>query len=319
MRIVFFGTGRFGLPTFDSIRGDRHDIALVVTQPDRPRGRNLETTPTIIKQAAQEAGLPVFAPDDANSPDAVARIAACKADLGYVVAYGQKIGPEVRGAFPAGTVNLHGSLLPAWRGAAPVQWSVISGDAEAGVTVFRLEDRMDAGPILTQRRTAIGTDETADELHDRLAHIGCDAVRAALELLSRDPRTPGTPQDESAATRARKLNKADGLIRFDAPAAALANRVCGLWSWPGANCRFVSQDGKRDERVTLARAVRYEGRGSGGEPGTISDVMSVAAMEGDLMILEIKPAGGRLMAWQDFVNGRRVQPGDRFVPIEPRE
>lgn len=319
MRIVFFGTGRFGLPTFDSIRGDGHDIALVVTQPDRPRGRKLETTPTIIKQAALEAGLPVFAPEDVNTSESVACIAACKADLGYVVAYGQKIGAAVRGAFPAGTVNLHGSLLPAWRGAAPVQWSVINGDAEAGVTVFRLVDRMDAGPILTQRRTAIGVDETADELHDRLAHIGCDAVRAALELLSRDPQTPGTPQDETAATRARKLNKADGLIRFDAPAAALANRVCGLWSWPGANCRFVSHDGKRDERVTLARAVRYEGRGSGGEPGTISDVMSVAAADGDLMILEIKPAGGRLMAWQDFVNGRHVQPGDRFVPIEPGE
>jgi methionyl-tRNA formyltransferase len=109
------------------------------------------------------------------------------------------------------------------------------------------------------------------------------------------------------------------MIRFDAPAAALANHVCGLWSWPGANCRFVSHDGKRDERVTIARAICYEGRGSGGEPGAISDVMSVAAMEGDLMILEIKPAGGRLMAWQDFVNGRRVQPGDRFVPIEPGE
>jgi methionyl-tRNA formyltransferase len=331
MRIVFFGSSRFGLPTFDSIRGDGHEIALVVTQPDKPRGRHLALSPTVIHAAADEAGLPVICPGDVNAPDVVERIRACRADVGYVAAFGQKIGVAVREAFAAGAVNLHGSLLPAWRGAAPVQRAVMNGDVETGVTVFRLVDRMDAGPTLVQRRTAIGEDETADELHDRLAHIGCDAVRAALALLSRDPKTHGVAQDESAATRAPKLTKADGLIRFDAPAARVAHRICGLWSWPGAQCRFVSEDGRRDERVTLARARTCEARpgqatrssaaGDSGaaaaeKPGSVTDVLGVQAGDGEINILEIKPSGGRLMNWPDYVNGRHVRPGDRFVPLE---
>jgi methionyl-tRNA formyltransferase len=253
-----------------------------------------------------------------------ARLKSLSADLAYVAAFGQKIGRELLGAFPVGIINLHASLLPALRGAAPINWAIINGDDMTGVTVFRLVEKMDAGPVLMQRRTEIGDTETADELHDRLARIGCDAVRATLELLAAQPETPGTPQDAAKATIAPKLSKRDGHIRFDQTAATIADRICGLWGWPGASCRYVSADrrsaatgGRRDEIVTLARARRHEGDGAvSGEPGRLTDILTVQTAAGELEILEIKPAGGRLMAWQDFVNGRHVAPGDSFISIE---
>jgi methionyl-tRNA formyltransferase len=320
MRILFFGSGDFAVPTFDSIAHDGHEIVAAVTQPDRPRGRGKAPLPTPLKVVALEAGVPVISPENVNAPEVVSRLVSFEADLAYFAAFGQKIGRQLLEAFPVGIVNLHASLLPALRGAAPIQWSVINGDAETGVTLFRLVKRMDAGPIIIQRRTAIGTDETASELHDRLARIGCDAVREGLKLLEADPTLPGEPQDASRVTLAPKLSKADGRIRFDMPAKQLANRVNGLWSWPGATCRFKSADAKRDEIVTLARAVPYEGQicpaASPDDFGRITEVMAVQTPDREMTLVEIKPAGGRLMPWRDYVNGRRVKPGDRLCPVE---
>jgi methionyl-tRNA formyltransferase len=239
------------------------------------------------------------------------------ADLVCVAAFGQKIGKELLTAFRGIVISCLAAPRP---GAALINWAIINGD-ETGVTVFRLVEKMDAGPILMQRRTEIGDVETADELHDRLARIGCDAVRATLKLLAAQPDTPGTAQDAAKATMAPKLSKNDGHI------ALISRRPnsptdSGLRSWPGATCRYLSADGRRDEIVTLARARPYEGRSPraetavADEAGRITDVLSVRAADGELEILEIKPAGGRLMPWQDFVNGRHVAAGDRFLQIE---
>lgn len=321
MRVLFFGSGEFAIPTLRSIAHDGNEVVTVVSQPDKPRGRGKDVTPTPAKCEALELGLPVVTPPDVNAPEVVSHLLSLKADLAYVAAFGQKIGSTLLGGFPVGIVNLHASLLPSLRGAAPIQWAVINGVQETGVTVFRLVEKMDAGPVLVQRRTLIAPDETADELHERLSRIGCDAVRATLELLQRDPAAPGEPQDTSRVTYAPKLSKTDGHIRFDAPARALASRIRGLWSWPGAICRFVSADGQRDEQVTIARAVPYEIRtraaDSPDEPGRINEMMRVQTADAELEILQVKPAGGRLMDWQDFVNGRHVREGDRFVPVEP--
>jgi methionyl-tRNA formyltransferase len=320
MRILFFGSGEFAIPTLRSIAEDGHEIVAVVTQPDRPRARGKELSPTPVKTAAIERGHSVLTSENVNAADWTARLTSLGADLAYVAAFGQKIGNGLLNAFPAGIVNLHASLLPALRGAAPINWAIINGDATTGVSVFRIVEKMDAGPVLIQRRTDIGDIETSDELHDRLARIGCDAVRAALELLTADPHTPGTSQDATKATTAPKLSKADGQIRFDQPASKLADRILGLWSWPGATCRYQSEDGRRNEVLTLARARPYEGHAprprSAEEIGRITDVLSVQAGEGELEILEIKPAGGRVMSWQDFVNGRHVRAGDRLVAVE---
>ncbi len=319
MRILFFGSSDFAIPTFASILNDGHQMLTAVTQPDRPRGRGKRPTPTPVKAFAVEKGIPVITPEDVNVPDVADHLISLNADLGYVASFGQKIGPVLLEAFPAGMVNLHASLLPAWRGAAPIQWSVINGNRETGVTVFRLVEKMDAGSVLVQRRTAINDDETAEELHDRLARIGCDAVRATLEILQDDPTSPGTPQDPEKVSRARKLRKADGCVAFDQPVAKVSKRICGLWSWPGAACRFVSADGSRDEQVILARAIPYEGKprpaASPDDLGRITDVMSVQCVDGELALLQVKPAGGKLMDWRDFVNGRHVRAGDRFVPL----
>ncbi|MEK6644029.1 MAG: methionyl-tRNA formyltransferase [Planctomycetota bacterium] len=319
MRIAFFGSGEFALPTFDSIRMDGHEIVIVVSQPDKVRGRGKDVTPTPVKAAALGEGLEVLTPTDVNVAEVVAKIKAARADLAYVAAFGQKIGQELLNAFPVGIVNLHGSLLPAWRGAAPIQRSVMNGDHETGVTVFRIVEKMDAGPVLMMRRTAIGDTETADELHDRLSRIGCDAVRETLRLLTTEPTAPGESQDESRATLAPKLKKTDGHISFDHSTLALAHRICGMWSWPGAACRFVSVDGRRDEVVILARARAYQGRpdSAGLTPGTLTELLNVRTSDGELEILEIKPSGGSLMEWRDYVNGRHVKPSDRFLPIEP--
>lgn len=320
MRILFLGSGEFALPTFRSIREDGHQIVTLVTQPDKVRGRGRRTSPTPVKAMALEAGVPVLTPADVNAPEVVDQIRSLNADLAYAAAFGQKIGPELLEAFPAGIINLHASLLPALRGAGPIQWSIINGDRETGVTVFRIVEKMDAGPILVQRRTAIGADETADELHDRLARIGCDAAREALEALEADPALPGAPQDQTKVTLAPKLKKEHSAIAFDEPVKKLAGRIRGLWSWPGAKCRFRSADGSRDEEVTLARAAPYEGRAvpaaASDDLGRITEMLALQGVDRELTILEIKPANGRLLAWPDFVNGRHVRPGDRFLPLE---
>jgi len=319
MRILFLGSGEFGVPTFRSLQSDGHDIVAVVSQPDRPAGRGKALQPTPLKAFAQSAGFRVLTPVDVNAAEVVAELRNMRADLAYVVAFGQKIGPDLLTMFPVGIINLHGSLLPAYRGAAPVQRAVLNGELESGVTIFRLVEKMDAGPILAQRRTAIAPDETADDLHDRLARIGCDCLRAALDRLLANPADPGEQQDASCATMAPKLKKSDGWADFTSPAASAAARINGLWSWPGAAVRFVSADGKRNELVTLARVRPAETPAaiSKSTPGVVTDVLHVACAAGELELLELKPASGKLMDWRSFVNGRHVKPGDRFERVEP--
>lgn len=318
MRIVFFGAGEFGLPTLESLRGGSIDIALVVTQPDRKAGRGRHTSPTPINQKAAELRLPVTAVANVNEPEFIDRLATCKADVGVVIDFGQKVGPAARGAFRGGCINLHGSLLPLYRGAAPVQWAVIRGETNTGVTVFKLVDRMDAGPILSTRELAIDQRETAAELHNRLAALGPPAVWDALRMFENDRVPDGTPQNDTMATKAPKFTKQDGRIDFDDIAETIARRIRGLWTWPGAACRFIATNPSRDETVTIARAIAITGSPSPPTPGVLDDDLRVFAREGCIEILEIKPQSGKLMTWRDFVNGRRAKPGDQFerLPID---
>jgi methionyl-tRNA formyltransferase len=312
MRILFVGSGDFAEPTLHFL-AEEHEVVAVVTQPARKAGRGQATRHTPVRQLASRYELTVIEALDINEPALVSRLAGLGAELGIVIAFGQKIGPELLAVPPAGFVNLHASLLPRYRGAAPYQWTVINGEEKAGVTVFRLTAGMDAGPILTQRWTHVRPQETAAELHDRLAHVGPDAVRAALALYA-DGRVPeGEPQDPGHVTRAPKLRKRDGWIDFARPAAVLQHFVCGMWSWPGATCVFESADGSRRERVTLARARVGDPQPADAPPGTLDVRLFAATGEGWLELLELKPAAGRLMTWPEFVNGRHVRPGDRFV------
>ena len=317
MRIVFFGSGEFGIPCLRMLQHEGHALPLVITQPDRPAGRGRAPHPTPIRAFALELGLETVATPRVNEPDVAARVRAAGAELAVVIAFGQKIGRALIDMFPVGIVNLHGSLLPRWRGAAPIQWSIMSGDEQAGVSVFRIVEKMDAGPLLSHRRTQIKPAETAEELHDRLAAIGCDALKAAMERLVRDPRDPGDPQDESLVTVAPRLSKADGRLDFARPAIELERRINGLYSWPGARCRFVSQAGRQEE-VILARALAdaaLAGPTPPSEVGVVTLRGGVMSGRGELAILEILPQNSRKMSWEDFVNGRHVRPGDRFESL----
>ena len=316
MRIAVFASGRFALPALRSVHNSSHDIACVITQPPRPAGRGRKPRPTPVAEFADAETLELWTTERVNEPDTVSRLGDLQLDLGLVIAFGQKLGPPVMSAFRSGCVNLHASLLPRYRGAAPIQWAIMRGEPHTGVTVFRLTDRMDAGPILAARQTMIRPDETADELHDRLARIGPDAVGAALVRFQDDPNPAGIAQDDAEATRAPKLTKRDGYVTFNQPAMTLARTINGLWSWPGATAEYVSADGRRRECVTLARArVAQSAEPPIGECGVLGHGLHVASPDGWLEILEIRPQAGRVLAWPEFVNGRRTRPGDRFTAV----
>jgi methionyl-tRNA formyltransferase len=254
--------------------------------------------------------------EDVNTTEVVAKIRSLRARLGLVIAFGQKLSTELLASFPAGCINLHASLLPKYRGAAPINWAILRGEEETGCTVIRVGERIDAGPVLVTRATRIEPDETAGELHDRLACIGVEAVEAALKLFESDGVPEGTPQNEAEATRAPKLKKSDGFIRFARPAEEVTRHLRGMTPWPGATARFQSRGG-RSEDVAITRARPITGVTAATDlPGTIDARLFVAVQDGFIEILEIRPQSSRKMGWTDFVNGRHVVAGDKFVTPE---
>lgn len=316
MRVVYFGSGDFAVPTLRWLVNSRHELLKVVSQPDRPAGRGKAMQPTPVSERAAVEGLQAIRFEDVNRPEVVAEFAKLNADIAVVAAFGQKLLEPLRSAFRLGCINLHASLLPKFRGAAPINAAILAGESRTGVTVFRLVDRMDAGPILLTRQTMIGATETAGELHDRLAGVCCDAIGAALDLLEKDPGFQGEPQEESQATYARKLKKSDGYLDFAEPAERLALLVRAMWPWPGARCRFVPAAGSgKPVEMTVVSATAVPASASGA-PGTLTPLLTAATGRSTLELHSVQPAGSRPMTWQEFVNGRRAQPGDRLERIE---
>jgi methionyl-tRNA formyltransferase len=291
-----------------------HQIAAVVTQPARGSGRGQRVTRTPVRAVADELGLRSIEPENVNDDAVVGELRDLEAELAIVIAFGQKIREPLRKTMRGGFINLHASLLPSYRGAAPINWAIAKRENKTGCTVFRLVDRMDAGPILSMTETQIGPTETAGELHDRLSELGIDTMRDALSQFETGKVPDGTPQDDSRATTARKLSKEDGHIQFDQPASDIVGQIHGMTPWPGARAKFVSSD-DRWENVTILRARTVESPHVKNEsPGGVTDQGFVTTGEGTLEILEIKPSSGRVMRWRDYVNGRQVGPGDRFAP-----
>lgn len=314
MRIVFLGTGDFGVPALHALRAASHEIMRAISQPDRPAGRGRTIQPTPIHAASDALGLPHVQAADVNALDRKTHFG--DAEIGVVAAFGQKIGPEVLAALPRGLVNIHGSLLPKFRGAAPFQRAIIEGAVETGVTVFQLNERWDAGAIWGRKATTICENETADELHDRLAKLGAELIVEVLNDIAAGTQTPET-QDTSQVTRAPKLNKTEGTVDWSQPASRIVRRIHGLWSWPAAACMFVSRSGK-SERLLIARAkvAGEETKPTGAfPPGTFLPDRTVQAGVGCVRLLEVRPAGKKLMPFEAFANGRQVAPPDRLEPI----
>jgi methionyl-tRNA formyltransferase len=302
LRVLFYGTPAFALPTLSALLV-RHDVVAVVTQPDRPAGRGQRLSTPAVKDAALRARLPVLQPTRLRDEGWDERLRSLTPDVAVVVAFGQIL-PAATLAVPTrGSVNVHASLLPRYRGAAPVAWAVINGEAETGVTTFQMDAGMDSGPILLQRAVGIGPEETAGELLGRLAGLGAELLIETLDRL--DSLLP-RPQDHGAATRAPRLRKEDGVLDWTRPASELAARVRGLNPWPGA---FVPSTGPDHGRLTIWRATSLPGNGPPGHLVETGRALAIGTGAGLLLPLEVQLANRAVMSWQSFLRGARLAPG----------
>jgi methionyl-tRNA formyltransferase len=302
LRIAFAGSGAFGTPTLQALAA-LGEVVLVATAPARPAGRGLAATPTPIAQQAATLGLPLLETSDLNAPECVAQLAAAAPQVLVVIAFGQKLAPEVVSL--AFSINLHASLLPRFRGAAPIQRALMAGDTETGLCTISLAARMDAGAIHAVRRVAIDPRETAAELHDRLAALGPDLVLETIEAWQRG-ELRSTQQEESVATRAPKIGRGDAWIDFSRPAEALRGWIHGLSPRPGCTLR-VGDPAAAPLRVLRVETGSEAGRGS---PGTLDPDGVLHCAEGTrLRLLEVQPAGGRAMSWAEWLRGHPIEPG----------
>jgi len=316
MNLVYLGSGEFGVPCLDALKASAHTLALIVTQPSNPAGRGRKPQPTPVAQWATVHAVPFAETDNVNSPEMIARIADYRPDVLVVIAFGQKIGPELVKLAAKGAINVHASLLPKYRGAAPINWAILRGETRTGNSIITLAEKIDAGDIVAQSETTIGPLETAGELHDRLAQLAAPLLLDTLDKIDAGTATY-TKQDSAQVTYAPKLHKVDGLLDFAESAESLALKIRGFWPWPGTAAGFVSQQTQKTARVVIALAEVVSATGKAPlPPGTFDDDLNVVCGTGRLRILKLKPAGSGLMDFKAFVNGWRVRPGDRLVKIE---
>ncbi len=322
MRIVFAGSGTFGLPTLRALVDGGQDVVLVVTQPDRPAGRGRAVRMGPVKRFARERGIEVFQPEDVNTRASVGRVRAAGPDLLLVVAYGQILGGDLLRVPTYGAINLHGSLLPKYRGAAPINWAIIRGETETGLSVIAMTEEMDAGDILGQRPTAIGPDETAGHLHDRLAHLGARLVTEVVREIPLD-EVERRRQNPTQATLAPRLRKSDGRVDWRRNAQDVYNHLRGVTPWPGAFTFLPPSGGKkRPLRLVIDRAALSPAAARRGRPGEVlaagAEGIDVACDRGEVRLLELTPAGKRGMTAGEFLNGHPLGPGDRFLGKEEK-
>ncbi len=316
MRIVFFGSAEFGVPCLRAMHEDGGiDIAHVFTQPARKAGRGMKLIPTPVAIWASENGMECSEAENINSPEMVEKVAACKAELLVVIAFGQFISSKVIDLHKYRAINVHGSLLPKYRGAGPINRPIINGDAETGITVITVEKKMDTGDMLDCAKIAIEDDDDAQSVHDKLAEVSPPVLIDCIKKIA-DGTAVYTPQDESQATEAPKLQKSDGFIDWADTAESINNRIRGLWPWPGVQAEFVSKATGKSCRVTIAKARVVNCSEQAAECGVVDDEENIICGGGCLKIIQIKPAGGKVMDFKSFVNGRAVQAGDVFKSVE---
>lgn len=316
MRIVYCGSGEFGLDCLDAILRSSCELLHVFTQPQRPAGRGQKPRLCAVGTWAEQNKINCTGVENINEPGVIEQIRSLRPDLLVVIAFNQKIGAELIQLPPKGAINVHGSLLPKYRGAAPINWAIINGETETGVTIITLADKMDSGKILAQGKIPIGSDDSSDIVHDRLARIA-----APLLIETIDKIEAGTasyePQDHCKATKAPKFKKSDGFVDFNDPAEAIRNKIRGMWPWPGAQACYASGKGRRPERLTIVAAeVAATNESISAIAGEFDEQLNVICGKDSLKIIKLKPAGGRVMDFKAFVNGRAVKCGDSFLSIE---
>ncbi|TGP24367.1 MULTISPECIES: methionyl-tRNA formyltransferase [unclassified Mesorhizobium] len=309
LRVIFMGTPDFSVPTLSAIAGAGHDIAAVYTQPPRAAGRRgLELTPSPVQREAERLGLEVRTPASLKSEPEQQAFAALRADVAVVVAYGLLLPKPVLEATRLGCLNAHASLLPRWRGAAPIQRAIMAGDAETGMMIMRMEEGLDTGPVALVEKSPIGPDMTAGELHDRMMDLGASLMVEALTRLGINCLT-FTQQATEGVTYARKIDKSETRVDWTRPAGEVHNHIRGLSPFPGAWCEV--EIGGRVERLKLLRSTLSNGVGESG--GILDDRLTVACGSGAVRLVEVQRAGGRPAAAQEFLRGAKVEKGTKLT------
>jgi len=306
MRLVFMGTPDFAVPTLLEIIGRDHEVAAVYTRAPKPAGRGMELQLTPVEREARRFNIPVLTPKTLRTDEALETFRAHKADAAVVVAYGLILPAAILEAVPLGCFNLHASLLPRWRGAAPINRAVMAGDAESGVMVMRMAEGLDTGPVAMAQRLPIGATMTAGELHDALAPLGADLMVRALGALERGTLRL-TPQADAGVTYAAKIDKSETRVDWTKSWKAVHDHCRGLSPFPGA---WFELPGAQPARIKVLRTARGEGAGA---PGTVLDGnLTIACGEGAVQLLEIQRAGKQPMKAEDFLRGTAVAPGTRL-------
>lgn len=314
VRIVFFGTAELACASLKSLRtGSDFQIVAVVTQPDKPKGRDLKVQPSPVKMVAQEFQLPLLQPLKARDPAFIEEVRALQPDLFVVAAYGQILSQTLLDIPKYGALNVHTSLLPRHRGAAPIQWAILSADEETGVTIMKMDAGLDTGPIVAQERTPILSQDNSQTLHDRLASMGADLlVRTIPAFLSGEVQPQ--PQPAEGSSYARKISKEDGLLDWKQPAAVLWNKVRAFTPWPGAFTFQTSHSQQRLLKIWAAAPVE-----SSGTPGQVLQAdktgIVVACGCGALRIETLQREGGKRVSAAQFLAGQPIQPGEMFFTV----
>ena len=307
LRIVFMGTPAFAVPTLAEIIGQGHEVVAVYSQPPRPAGRGMAKRTSPVQSLAEQFGIPVLTPVSLMSDEEQERFAGLGADVAVVVAFGLILPQAILDEPPLGAFNLHASLLPRWRGAAPIQRAIIAGDQETGVAVMQMEAGLDTGPVAMIDRTPMGPDETAGALHDRLARLGADLMARALAALERGSLEL-QPQSEDGVTYAAKIDKDESRIDWSLEAAEVDNKIRGLSPFPGAWTEMPI--GGKGERVKLLASALASGSG---EPGSIlDDALAIACGDRAVRITRLQRPGGKAMGADEFLRGADVPAGTRL-------
>jgi methionyl-tRNA formyltransferase len=314
MRLVMMGTGPFAVPAFRGLYEMHHTVVALVTGPLKDRRPG--ATPGLMRDTAHEHNAPIFDPEDINAPESQARLAAMDADLFVVCDYGHILSAAVLATSRLGGINLHASLLPRYRGAAPINWAIYHGETETGASVIHMTPRIDAGPVIAQGSTPIQPDETAVQLEARLSEIGAWLVRRAIDSLETG-RLEALPQNPALASKAPRLKRTDGLIDWSRPAAAIKNHVRAMEPWPKTYTFWHRPSGSPVRLIIGPVGVLPEAAAESA-PGTVieaaRDRLAIATGEGAAIVHGVQPAGKRPLSVREFLNGHRVQPGDRFGP-----
>jgi methionyl-tRNA formyltransferase len=313
LRIVMLGTGDFALPTFRHLLDAGFTVVALVTQPERPQGRKHELIISPIKQQALDCGIPVFQPENVNDAESIERIRSFSPDVLVTAAYGQILSSELLSVPPLGGVNLHGSILPAYRGAAPVARAIQHGETESGITVIQMSARVDAGGILAIARAPIEPDETAGQLEAKLARLGAPLVAETLRKLATGTITP-LPQDRARVSKAPRLSKDDGRIDWSRPALEIHNLVRAMNPWPLACTHWFPCDPAKPPQRLIVRQTRL--CGESGEAGRVivrtKDRLVVGAGVGSVELVTIQAPGKKPMPISEYLRGHRIEVGDRF-------